>query len=228
MIARFNELMQGQYVEQTPLTANNMMGVVASSVTASLSNSLSSSSRTDGTTKTKDFVIDAAVPDWAGLQVKYVISVSAVSVSVSVSSMSSNVQCSNVTIIKRCPTGRGSFCLVLPNQQAERAVLFKVRPPTSVAALWEEADDKSAVEDFPHPDAVQLLVAPRPFAQGAVRLAYHAQELPTATAVSGAAATALGYMGSVYSGLGFVQGFAQASSPSPTPCASAGAGLTLV
>jgi len=113
----------------------------------------------------------------------------------------------------------------LPNQQAERAVLFKVRPPTSVAALWEEADDKSAVEDFPHPDAVQLLVAPRPFAQGAVRLAYHAQELPTATAVSGAAATALGYMGSVYSGLGFVQGFAQASSPSPTPCASAGAGL---
>jgi hypothetical protein len=69
MIARFNELMQGQFVEQTPLTANNMMSVVASSVTASLSNSLSSSSRTDDTTKTKDFVIDAAVPDWAGLQV---------------------------------------------------------------------------------------------------------------------------------------------------------------
>jgi len=96
-------------------------------------------------------------------------------------------------------------------------VLFKVRPPTSVAALVEEADDKTAVEDFPHPDAVQLLVAPRPFAKGAVRLAYHAQELPTATAVAGAATTALGYVGSVVLGLGF----AQASSLSP----SAGAGL---
>jgi hypothetical protein len=69
MILRFNHLMQGQYVDQTPLTATNMMKVVTSSVTASLSNTLSSSSRTDGIARSKDFVIDLALPNWGGLQV---------------------------------------------------------------------------------------------------------------------------------------------------------------
>ncbi|KAJ1378989.1 hypothetical protein B484DRAFT_412496, partial [Ochromonadaceae sp. CCMP2298] len=68
MIGRFNELMQTQYVDQTPLTASNMMRVVSSSVTTSLSTTLSSSSRTDGHTSSKMFKIDSVVPDWAGIK----------------------------------------------------------------------------------------------------------------------------------------------------------------
>mmetsp|Transcript_29315 Transcript_29315/g.63155 ORF Transcript_29315/g.63155 Transcript_29315/m.63155 type:complete len:525 (+) Transcript_29315:80-1654(+) len=138
MIARFNELMQTQFVDQTPLTASNMMRVITSSVTTSLSTTLSSSSRTDGhTSSCKMFKIDSVMPDWAGVKI-------------------------------------------------ERAVRFSVIQPSSMDALVDEADD-SVVESYPHPEAVQLLVASRPFAQGAVRLAYHALELPTATG-SGAGA----------------------------------------
>jgi hypothetical protein len=105
-------------------------------------------------------------------------------------------------------------------------VLFQVPPPTSITALLDEVDDKCTVDDFPSPDPVQLLVAPNPFAQGAVRLAYYAMELPTADGSGGgaaaAAATALDYVGAMGLGWGFLP---PVSTSSPSPSVRVGGGV---
>jgi hypothetical protein len=74
-------------------------------------------------------------------------------------------------------------------------VRFDVIPPTSIVALVDE-DDDLIVQKHPSPDAVQLLVASRPFAKGGVRLAYYALELPaTSTASVAYAASAAALVG---------------------------------
>jgi hypothetical protein len=63
--------MNPPYVTTTPMTGGNMMYVVTKSVTASFSESLSSSARTEeGKLAKKEVFLDSDIPTWVGVAVE--------------------------------------------------------------------------------------------------------------------------------------------------------------